>query len=87
MKIADNIDFDESKNLSEQTKEFQSWYNENVNTLINDTLKPDFLDEYKRPKSYTVTVDSFSITIYPLYIYQDQSNWACRDFQLTIKNA
>lgn len=87
MKITENIEFEESKNLSEQSKEFQAWYNEKVNPLINDQLKPDLFDEYNRPKSYTVTVDSLYITIYPLYIYPDQSNWACRDFQLTIKTA
>jgi len=85
IQINPTIYFDESKLLSKQTPEFQAWYNENVNPLINDTLKPDILDEYKRPKSYTVTVDVFSVTIYLLYINQSSSDWRCRDFQLTIK--
>jgi len=87
IKINDTVEFDESKLLSEQTQEFQAWYNENVNGLINDKLVPNSLDEYKRPKSYTVTVFSFTITIDPIYIYPDQSNWSCSDFRLTIKNA
>jgi len=87
MNITDTIMFDESKLLSEQTPEFQAWYNENVNVLINDKLVPDLMDEYKRPKSYTVVVDSFSVTILPLYIYPDQSNWACSNFQLIFKTA
>ncbi len=86
MNITDTIQFDESKNLSQQTPEFQAWYNENVNLRINDTLKPDILDEYKRPKSYTVIVDLFSVNILPLYIYPDHGNWACSDFQLIIKS-
>jgi len=87
MNITDTIMFDESKLLSEQTPEFQAWYNENVNVLINDKLVPDLMDEYKRPKSYTVVVDSFSVTILPLYIYPDQSNWACSNFKLIFKTA
>ncbi len=83
--ITNTILFDENLLLSKQSAEFQQWYNENVNILINDKLKPDLLDEYSRPMSYTVVVNTFQITIYPLYIYQDSSNWACRDFQLTIK--
>ena len=86
IQITETVQFDESKNLSQQTPEFKNWYNQNVNVLINDKLVPDILDEYNRPKSYTVQVDAFTITIYPLYIYQDQSNWACSDFQLTIKS-
>jgi len=47
MNITDTIMFDESKLLSEQTPEFQAWYNENVNVLINDKLVTDLMDEYK----------------------------------------
>ena len=86
IKINDTIEFDESKLLSEQTKEFQEWYNENVNGLINDTLVPDSLDEFKRPMSYIVQVDTFTVTIFPNYIYHDQSNWSCSDFYVTIKS-
>ena len=86
IQINDTVQFEESKNLSKQTPEFKTWYNQNVIVLINDKLVPDILDEYKRPKSYTVKVETFSITIYPLYIYNDQSNWVCSDFQLTIKS-
>jgi len=85
MNITSKIKFDESKNLSGQTTEFKVWYNDNVNVLINDKFVPDMLDEFKRPKSYTVKVGTFTITILPIYIYPDQSNWACSDFQLTIK--
>ena len=87
MNITETIQFDESKMLSEQTKEFQQWYNDNVNVLINDKLIADSLDQFNRPFSYTVEVDTFIIVIYPQYIYRDQSNWACCDFQLTIKTA
>jgi len=85
MQITDTIQFDESKLLSEQTTEFQEWYNENVNVLINDKLAPDSLDNFKRPFSYTITVKSFTIVICPNYIFRDQSNWACSDFYLSIK--
>ena len=85
MNITGIINFDESKLLSIQTLEFKDWYNQNVSVLINDHLVPDLLDECKRPKSYTVVVESFSITIYPLYKINDQSDWGCRDFQLIIK--
>ena len=85
MNITDTIQFDESKLLSEQTPEFQAWYNENVNVLINDKLAPDSLDKFKRPFTYTVYVDNFTFVICPNYIYKDQSNWACSDFQITIK--
>lgn len=84
MKILDNIEFDESKNLSKQSKEFQQWYNEKVNPLITDKLIPDRLDIYKRPLTYTVIVDSLTIVIYPQYIYKESSNWACSDFLIKI---
>ena len=85
MKINDTIEFNESQTLSKQSTEFQVWYNQNVNVLINDKLIPDSLDRFKRPFSYTVKIESFTITIIPQYIYRDQSNWACSDFYLTIK--
>jgi len=66
--------------------EFQTWYNDNVNVLINDTLVPDSLDIFKRPQSYTVVVEKLTIQVVPQYIYRDQSNWACSDFYLTIKS-
>lgn len=85
MNINDTVEFDESKNLSEQTTKFQTWYNENVNTLISDTLVPDLLDQWNRPMSYTVKVGGFVVTIYPLYKIHEQSDWGCRDFQITLK--
>jgi len=85
MKINNTIDFDESQTLSKQSTEFQEWYNQNVNALINDKLFPDSLDRFNRPQSYTVIVNELTIQIFPQYIYSDQSNWACSDFQLTIK--
>ena len=85
MNITNTIQFNESKMLSEQSQEFQTWYNKNVNVLINDKLIPDSLDRFKRPFSYTVKVESFTIVIFPQYIYCDQSNWACSDFFITIK--
>jgi len=84
MKINDTVEFDESKNLSEQTPEFQAWYNENVNVLINDKLIPNSLDRFNRPQSYTVVVTDFTIQVVPQYIYRDQSNWSCSDFKLTV---
>jgi len=86
IQITDTIEFDESKLLSEQTQEFQMWYNKNVSILINDTIVPDSLSEFKRPLSYTVTVGIFTIKIYPKYIHKEQSNWSCSDFKLEIKN-
>jgi len=85
MKINDIVEFDENQNLSKQTTEFQAWYNQNVNILINDKLVPDYLDRFNRPQSYTVVVGEFTIQVQPEYIYRDQSNWACSDFYLKIK--
>lgn len=85
--LTDTIQFDESKNLSEQSPEFQAWFNEFVNPQINDRLQPDLLDQYKRPVSYTVHVDGYTITVFNLYINADQTNYACRDFQLILKTA
>jgi hypothetical protein len=85
IQITGTTEFDDSKTLSQQTEDFKKWYYQNVNILITDKLKPDSLDEYKRPKSYTVTVLTFTINISPIYIYQTQSNWACSDYKLIIK--
>ena len=85
MKINDNIEFDENQTLSKQTPEFQSWYNQNVNVLINDKLVSDSFDEFKRPQAYTIIVGEFTIQVVPQYIYRDQSNWACSDLYLKFK--
>ena len=62
IKINDTVQFDESKNLSQQTPEFKNWYNQNVNVLINDKLVPDILDEYKDEiLNYTKTEDEWFI--------------------------
>ena len=84
IQITDTIEFDETKLLSMQSSDFKEWYNKNVNILINDKLVPNSLDTFKRPISYTVIFDKFTITIYPQYIYSDQSNWACSDLQIKI---
>jgi len=85
IQITETIEFDDSKFLSEQSSDFKVWYNKNVNILINDKLNPDSLDIFNRPISYTVTVETFNIEIYPQYIYNEQSNWACSDFKIKIK--
>ena len=85
MKITETIDFDENQNLSKQSTEFQAWYNQNVNVLINDKLIPDSFDEFKRPQAYTIIVGEFTIQVVPQYIYRDQSNWACSDLYLKFK--
>jgi len=85
IQITGTTEFDETKLLSMQSSEFKEWYNKNVNILINDKLIPDSLDIFNRPISYTVIFDKFTITIYPQYIYSDQSSWACSDLQIKIK--
>jgi len=84
IQITNTIVFDETKFLSEQSSEFKDWYNKNVNILINDKIVPDSLDTFKRPISYTITIDKFNIIIYPQYIYNEQNNWSCSDFKLKI---
>ncbi len=84
MKITDIIDFNPELSLSEQSAEFQTWYNENVNNQINDQLAPDALDVFDRPISFTVTVDNLTVTVYFIYQFQDSSTWACSEFHLKI---
>jgi hypothetical protein len=85
IQITDTVQFDASKPLSSQTTAFQNWYNSNVSNQINAKLKADSLDAYQRPVSYTVTTGQLTVTVSPVYIYQDSSNWACSNFNLTIK--
>lgn len=85
MKITENIEFDETKPLlSEQSAEFQQWYNESISPKITDKTIPDALDEFNRPVSFTVQHENFTVTVFWLYIYEDTSNWACRNFKLKI---
>ncbi len=84
MKITDNIEFNPSLSLSEQSAEFQAWYNENVNNQITDQLTPDALDAYDRPISFTVMVGDLSVTVYFIYQFEDSSTWACSGFNLKI---
>lgn len=85
MNIAENIEFDETKLLSEQSKEFQDWYYKNIDSQITDKTLPDSLDEYDRPLAFTIVYDSFIVETTWLYIHETKSNWARKDYSLTIK--
>ena len=84
MNIAENIEFDETKLLSEQSKEFQDWYYSNINSQITDKTIPDSLDEYDRPFSFTMKHEGFSVKTIWLYKLDGKSDWGCKDFELTI---
>lgn len=86
IQITDTIQFDESKLLSKQTSEFQRWYNENVNPLINDKTPIDSFDEFKRPQSYAIVVGELLVDVWPQYIFPDSSNWSCSDFEILIQS-
>lgn len=86
MNITDTIQFDESLPLSQQSSDFKTWYYKNVINQITDKTIPDLLDDFNRPVSFTVNVDNFIVTIFWLYIFQDQSNWSCSDFNILIKD-
>jgi len=84
MEISDTIIFDESKTLSQQSAEFQAWYNDNINPHV--TLdKKDKDDEFGRPYSFTVYSQGFIITVVWMYIVADSTDWRCKDFSLIIK--
>jgi hypothetical protein len=85
--ITDKILFDETLPLSQQSADFQMWYNQNVNSQINDTTEIKAVDEYKRPALYSVLADGFIVEVQPIYKADSQSDWGCSDFQITIKTA
>lgn len=85
MLIDNKIIFDESKTLSNQNREFLDWYYKNVSVLINSTLIPDSLDEFNRPVSYTVSFESYKITISYIYKLNIKSSWECTDYNIIIK--
>lgn len=84
MKITDNIEFTPGLPLSQQSAEFQQWYNENIHSQITDKTTPDALDEYDRPVSFTLEASGLTVRVYWLYIFESQSSWACRDFKIEI---
>lgn len=83
--ITDKIQFDEALPLSQQSAEFQAWYNKNVNSQINDKTEIKAVDEYKRPAQYSVLHDGFIVEVKPIYKTDSQSDWGCSDFQITVK--
>ena len=85
--ITDKIQFNELLPLSQQSADFQQWYNKNVNSQINDKTEINPMDEYKRPALYSVLVDAFIVEVQPIYKNQNQSDWGCSDFGITIKTA
>jgi len=86
MNIAENIEFDETKLLSEQSKEFQDWYYKNIDSQITDKTLPDSLDEFDRPFAFTINYDSFIVETIWLYINETKSNWARRGCLVTFKS-
>ena len=85
--ITDKIQFNEALPLSQQSAEFQAWYNKYVNSQINDKTEIKERDEYKRPALYSVLADGFIVGVKPIYKNDSQSDWGCSDFQITIKTA
>jgi len=83
--ITDKIQFDETLPLSQQSADFQPWYNKNVNSQINDKTEIKERDEYKRPALYSVLVDGFIVEVQPIYKTDSQNDWGCSDFQINIK--
>ena len=85
--ITDKIQFDETLPLSQQSAEFQAWYNQNVNSQINDKTEIKEVDEYKRPASYSVLADGFIVEVMPIYKSNSQNDWGCSAIRLNIKKA
>jgi hypothetical protein len=85
--ITDKILFDETLPLSQQSADFQMWYNQNVNSQINDTTEIKAVDEYKRPALYSILVVGFIVDVMPVYKIDSQSDWGCSDFKINIKLA
>lgn len=83
--LIDNIIFDETKPLSNQSGEFLTWYHKNISGLINSNLIPDSLDEFDRPVSYTVSFETYKITISYIYKLNLKTSWECTDYNIIIK--
>ena len=82
--ITDTISFDDTKKLQEQSTDFQNWLFENCLSKINDQLTPNSLDSYNRPENYTFTVNTLNVSLTPLYLFQDKSNWAISGYNILI---
>jgi len=85
--ITDKIQFDETLPLSQQSAEFQAWFNKNVNSKINDKTEIKEVDEYKRPALYSVLADGFIVEVMPIYKSNSQNDWGCSAIRLNIKKA
>jgi len=83
--ITDKIQFDETLPLSQQSAEFQAWFNKNVNSKINDKTEIKEVDEYKRPALYSVLADGFIVEVMPIYKSNSQNDWGCSAIRLNIK--
>ena len=89
IQIKDNLFFDETKPLIEQTMEFTMWYNENVSSKINLETTPMGYDEYDRPLGWVIDVSEigaiFHVEVRWIYQTQSKSSWACKSHEVTIR--
>jgi len=85
--ITDKIQFDETLPLSQQSAEFQAWFNKNVNSKINDKTEIKEVDGFKRPALYSVLADGFIVEVKHIYKNDSQNDWGCSDFKVNIKTA
>jgi len=85
IQIKENIVFDETKPITEQTMEFNNWYNMNINSKINLDTVPIGIDEYDRPIGWVINADGFSVEVRWIYITQSKSSWACKSHDVTIR--
>ena len=87
IRIEDGVAFDDGiYRIQDQTPEFQTWFNTNINQLINDKLKTDGIDQYGRPVSWSIYMKSLkkTITVIPVYIYNNPSSWAISTYTIKI---
>lgn len=85
MILTENIEFDESIELKNQTQEVKQWIQDNCESFIDDQFVIKELDLYNRPKYYDFTFDTFKIYFNPQYLFQDASTWANSGYSITFE--
>lgn len=85
IKIKENIEFDETKILQEQSQEFRNWLFENCESKINDKYPVQEWDRFQRPAYYDFEADGFKIKLIPLYLFEDKSTWAISGYKIEIE--
>ena len=85
LQIIENIQWDKTKPLvTEQSQEFQDWFNVKVGYKAFDYSYAKSNDQYGRPYVMEIIVDEFIVNVYPQYQVESDASHARSGHNITI---